>query len=213
MAFLTFTTLVSASIAYTLYLIFMVVPDERVMGAIQRIFYFHVPSAFATYLALLVLFAGALGYLATANKKFDALQQSAAEVSLLFGSIMLFTGMIWGNAAWGTPFTFEPRLVSSLLLWLMLVALNLFRIFGDSPRLPVHAAALGILSCLTVPVVIYSIKLLPQFQQLHPQVVQKGGLADPLMRQAFYLGSFTIMSLSIVFLWLRYRIARIEQQS
>jgi heme exporter protein C len=213
MYFLLFTSCVTFALSYTLYQVFMVVPDERVMGAVQRIFYFHVPAAFSAYLALTALLFGALGYLATNDKRFDALQRSAAEVSLLFASIMLFTGMIWGNAAWGTPFTFEPRLVSSLLLWLLLLSLNMVRLFGDSPKLPTHLAALGILSSLTVPVVIYSIKLLPQFQQLHPQVVQKGGLTDPLMREAFYTASFTVMGVALVLLWLRYRIVRLEQES
>jgi len=166
-----FISFVWASITYVLYLTFMIVPDEKIMGPVQRIFYFHVPAAFAGYLALAFLLIGALSYLATHNPKFDALQRSAAEVGFLFISLNLFTGMIWGNAAWGTPFTLEPRLVSSLLLWLLLLSLNVFRSFGDSPKLPTHIAALGIMTCMTVPVVIYSIKLLPQFQQLHPQVV------------------------------------------
>lgn len=201
-----------ALVSYTLYLTFLVVPNERVMGSVQRIFYFHVPAAFAGYLTLGILLVGALGYLATHNRKFDALQRSAAEVSLLFISLNLFTGMIWGNAAWGTPFTLEPRLVSSLLLWLLLLSLNVFRFFGNSPKLPTHLAALGILTCLTVPVVIYSIKLLPQFQQLHPQVVQKGGLTDESMRKAFYIGSFAIMGLGVALVWLRYKLEWLYQQ-
>ncbi|MCB0328216.1 MAG: cytochrome c biogenesis protein CcsA [Bdellovibrionales bacterium] len=211
MKFLSFSLVVSIAVAFILYWIFLVVPDERTMGAVQRIFYFHVPSAFAAYLALTALFVAGLGYLATNNRAFDALQISAAEVSFLFASIMLFTGMIWGNAAWGKPFTFEPRLISSLLMWLLLFSLNVLRAFGDSSKLPTHTAALGILSALTVPVVVYSIKLLPQFQQLHPQVVQRGGLVDPLMRQGFFYSSLVIMALSVLLLWLRYRIARIEQ--
>ncbi|MCI5066115.1 cytochrome c biogenesis protein [bacterium] len=210
--FFAFTLVMAVAIGHILSLIFLGVPDERVMGAVQRIFYFHVPSAFAAYLSLTGLFIGALGYLATEKKSFDALQESAAEVAFLFSSIMLFTGMIWGNAAWGTPFTLEPRLVSTLLMWLLLCSLNLFRSLGDSPRLPTHAAVIGILSCLTVPVVIYSIKLLPRFQQLHPQVVQQGGLSDPLMQTAFYRSSFAVMGLAGLFVWLRYRIARQEQE-
>ena len=201
-----------ALVSYALYLTFLVVPNEKFMGAVQRIFYFHVPAAFAGYLSLGILLIGALGYLATHSRKFDALQRSAAEVSLLFISLNLFTGMIWGNAAWGTPFTLEPRLVSSLLLWLLLLSLNVFRFFGDSPKLPTHLAALGILTCLTVPVVIYSIKLLPQFQQLHPQVVQKGGLADETMRQTFYTASFAIMGLGVALVWLRYKVEWLYQQ-
>lgn len=211
MMFYSFAAAVGAAIAYCLYLTFMVVPNEQFMGAVQRVFYFHVPAAFAAYLALFVLFFGSVGYLATSKRSFDALQEAGAEVSFLFGSIMLFTGMIWGNAAWGTPFTFEPRLVSSLLMWLILLGLNLMRWFGDSPRLATHCAALGILGALTIPVVIYSIKLLPQFQQLHPQVVSKGGLSDPLMQQAFYWCSLSVMALAVLLIWIRYRIATADQ--
>ncbi|MCB0320295.1 MAG: cytochrome c biogenesis protein CcsA [Bdellovibrionales bacterium] len=211
LAYSLFAVLVTFAIGYSLFLVFLVVPNEEVMGAVQRIFYFHVSSAFATYIALGAVLLGAAGYLFTEKPSFDALQEGAAEISLVFASILFFTGMIWGNSAWGTPFTFEPRLVSSLIMWLILIGLNLLRWYGDSSRLSTHCSILGILSSLTVPLVVYSIKFLPQFQQLHPQVVEKGGLTDPSMKLAFLITSLSVMGLCIVLIWIRTRIGILER--
>lgn len=196
----------------SLWLVFMYVPNEKVMGAVQRIFYFHVGSAFASYVSVFVLLAGGVGYLATRAKKFDATLIGASEVGFLFCSMTLASGMIWGNSAWNTPFRWEPRLVSFLLLWCIFLSLLLLRRFGDPIRVPQHSAALAIVAALMVPIVVYSVKLLPQFAQLHPQVVAERGLKDPRFTTAMLWSSCSLVALSLVLITGRIKIAILEKK-
>lgn len=199
--------------SYALYLVFLVVPNERVMGPVQRIFYFHVGAAFACYLAFAVVFICGILYLSLRSKALDALAESASEVGFVFCSACLVTGMVWGYSAWNTPFRLEPRLVSTLLLWFIFLGVILLRAFGDPERVKQHAAVLGILGALMVPVVIYSIQLLPQYAQLHPQVVERQGLRDPLFYSGFYAGSLACISLAAAFILLRFHIALLERNA
>src|SRR5690606_23082154 len=119
----------------------------------------------------------------------------------------LVTGMLWGYVAWNTPFRLEPRLVSTLILWLIFLAFSILRVFGDPQKVAAHSAVLGILGALTVPVVVYSVKLLPQFSQLHPQVVAQQGLRDPSFYDALAVSSVALILLQFYLVWLRKRIA------
>ena len=189
-----------ATVCYALYFIFMVVPNERIMGAVQRIFYFHVASAFISYLMIAVLFVGSVLYLVKKKNYFDLLAASAAEIAFLLCTIVLISGMIWGNAAWNTWWRWEPRLVSFLVLWLILLSYLLLRAFTEShQQQKIFSAVLGILSAINVPIVIYSIKLLEQTEQLHPEVVAKQGLQD----SSFIYGLlYSTIALFFLGLWL-----------
>lgn len=195
-----------------LYWTFVVVPNERVMGPVQRIFYFHVGAALACYAACAVMLVAALLSLGNKWMRADATLKASVEVAFLFCSIVMVTGMIWGKAAWNTAFRFEPRLVSFLVLWLMLLGSNLLRTFGDQAKVKQHVAVLAVISALTVPLVVVSIKFLPQAAQLHPQVVQQQGLRDERFSQAMLLGILTMLSLQAWLIWLRSRMAFMEEQ-
>ncbi len=175
------------------YLIFMVVPNERTMGAVQRILYFHVGSAISCYLAFALVFISSVLFLVKKDSFFDALNVSAGEVGFLFCSIVLATGMIWGKASWGTWFQMEPRLVTFLFLWLIFLAFNILRAFDNPESRANHSAVLGIVGAITVPIMVYSIKLLPASKQLHPEVVEKAGL-PPVM---LYTMCFTILAVIV----------------
>ena len=197
-------------ICASIYLIFMVVPNERVMGAVQRIFYFHVGSAIAAYCAIGLVLICSLGYIATRDLRYDAVLTAASEVGFLFCTIVLASGMIWGKAAWNTWFRWEPRLVSFVILWLIFFASLVLRHFGEQTKIAGQAAVLGILGAVNVPLVIYSVKLLPQSAQLHPEVVEKQGLKDPSFVQTMLLAMFAIVLLQFLLVWIR---ARVEFQS
>lgn len=199
-----------ALVTFSLWLVFMYVPNERVMGAVQRIFYFHVASAFASYVAVMILLLGGVGFLATRSKNFDFALISGAEIGFLFCTATLVTGMIWGNSAWNTPFRWEPRLVSFLLLWCTFLSMVLLRHFGDPARISQHSAVLAIIAAILVPVVVYSVKLLPQFAQLHPQVVAERGLKDPRFTTAMLWSSLAVVFSSLVLVWIRMKIARLD---
>lgn len=198
-------------IVYSQYLIFMVVPNEVVMGPVQRIFYFHVGSAIACYVAILVLVSASLAYLATRYNRYDGLAEAAGEVSLLLSSIVLATGMIWGHRAWNTWFSWEPRLVSFLLLWLVLLAYFTLRRFDEPSRVGSHSAVLAIIGAINVPIVVYSIKLLPNIAQLHPQVVENRGLKDPSFQSTMFISMLAFSVLTIWMIALRARSVWLEQ--
>ncbi len=189
-----------AGILLTNYCVFMVVPNERVMGPVQRIFYFHVGSVMAAYAMIAVLFTGSCFYLVTKKLEWDMLAEASASVGYVFSSVVLASGMIWGHSAWNTWWNWEPRLVSFLLLWLVLFSYIILRSFSEGHvRQRNFAAVLGIIASAYVPIVIVSIKFLDRTQQLHPQVAAEQGLRD--MRFVYTL-ILAIMSLVLFSLWL-----------
>ena len=192
-------------IAIANYLIFMVVPNEQVMGAVQRIFYFHVASAFACYLSFGLVFIFSILYLAKKKRIFDSFNVAAAEVGFLFCTIVLISGMIWGKAAWGTWFRMEPRLVTFLFLWLIFLAFNILRAFGVSSFKANHSAILGIVGAVTVPIMVYSIKLLPAYKQLHPQVIEKAGLPAVMLNTMLFT-SLAVIVFQFLLISIRFRI-------
>ena len=200
-------------VAVANYFVFMVVPNERVMGPVQRIFYFHVGSAFACYCSVAVMLIGGIWYLATRSSRADAWQAAAGEVGFIFCSIVLLSGMIWANTAWNTPFDWrEPRLVSFLMLWLIFLGFNLLRRFGDRARLGSHSAVLSIVGSITVPIVVFSVKFLSHMGQLHPQVIENNGLRDPSYKFTFWFTAFALVYLQFVLVWLRARIQQLENR-
>ncbi len=201
------------AVLYANYMVFLVVPNERVMGAVQRIFYFHVGCAIATYIAVALLFLAALGHFANRNPFWDILLVAAAEVALVFCLIVMTTGMIWGHSAWNTWFRWEPRLVSFLILLLILIAINLLRWFGDKDKVANHTAAFSILAAINVPLVVYSVKFLPQTAQLHPQVVQERGLRDPSFTKAMLITIIAMILLQFLLVWVRSRLELLKRRS
>jgi heme exporter protein C len=199
--------LILCSLGFT----FLLVPTEKVMGAIQRIFYFHVGSAIACYLCFGVGLVASLGYFGTRDFRWDALNVAAAEVGFLMCSITLVSGMIWARVAWNIWFRWEPRLVTFLLLWLISASFYFVRRFGLQEKKEIHGAVISILGALTVPLVWLSVHLVSQIAQLHPQVVEKGGLKDIRMVICFLLTTVSISILSILLIWLRTRIEFISQ--
>jgi heme exporter protein C len=194
------------------YMIFMVVPNEQVMGAVQRVFYFHVGSALACYAAFGAVFVASIAYLTTRNERADIFSAAAGEVGFVLCTIVLITGMIWGHSAWNTWFRWEePRLVTFLVLWLIFLSFTVLRNFGDPTKTAVHGSILGILGALSVPLVYVSIKFLPQSARLHPEVIEHGGLRDPSYWQAFGLSVVSLMVLCSLLVWLRYRVGVVEQ--
>ena len=201
----------SVLMVYSLYLVFLWVPNEKFMGPVQRIFYFHVGSAVAAYSAIALLLLGCLGYLATRHRVWDALAVAGGEVGFLFCTIVLFSGMIWGHAAWQTWFNWEPRLVSFLLLWLIFFGYNTLRVFGHPERVATHAAVLGIVGAVTVPLMVFSIRLLPQVHQLHPVVIEKQGLAPEMTYTLLWtLGS--LFCVQLLFFAIRTRLELLSFQ-
>ena len=141
-------------------------PVEATMGLVQKIFYVHLPAALNTFAAFLVVFVAGIGYLAQKRAWWDDLAVAAARSGVVLCTVTLLTGMVWARAAWGTWWTWSPRLTFTLLLWLLYVVYLIVRSSVDSEqRRAVVAAAYGIVAFLDVPLVYLSAKLLPD---IHP---------------------------------------------
>lgn len=186
------------------FLTFLVVPNELVMGAVQRLFYFHVGAAMATYALVGLLFVASIFYLSGQKREWDVIGSSSAVVGLLFASIVLVTGSIWGHSAWNTWWRWEPRLVSFLVLWLLLLSYSLLRSFtADDERQGNFSAVLGILCAVNVPIVMFSVNFLDHSQQLHPQVVANRGLEDVRLIYTLIISNIAVILLGVWLLMLK----------
>ena len=165
--------LTGAFLAQAILMLVVYTPTEASMGNIQKIFYVHLPAAIATFLACLVCFIASVGYACSRDARWDRLAASAARVAVVFCSIVLITGMVWGRNAWGQWWTWSPRLTFSLVLWLLYVVYLMVRASIESPqRRAVIAAVYGIVAFLDVPLVWLSTRLMPD---IHPVSVRLDG--------------------------------------
>ena len=196
--------LVLCAVAYLNFVIFTV-PSESTMGEVYRLLYIHVGAAVALYCTLSISFISAVIYLLNTQKALFYIAYSANSVSLLLSSLVLLTGMIWGNYAWGTPWNWEPRLVSTLILWLFILSSQYYMNYGeDSDKTFRVGSVFMIISAVQIPIVIYSIKFLDSVNQVHPQVAANQGLTDKGYVLAWILSTLIIPVLAIVMTVSRY---------
>ncbi len=195
------------------YAIFFVAPDERTMHEIQRIFYIHVASAWTAGMAyLLVAVAGVL-YLAKRQPRYDWLGVAAAEAGLAFTTVVLITGPIWAKPVWGIWWTWDARLTTTFVLWLMYVAYLLIRNLVEEPqRKAVLAAVYGIFAFADVPVVYMSIRW---WRTQHPAAVIGGGQGsglDPTMKAVLFFTWGATMMLFAILVRMRYRLEALRYE-
>jgi heme exporter protein C len=194
-----------------LYCVFRVVPNEVTMGVVQRIFYFHVPSAWVAFLGFFVVFVASILYLATRNRTWDTLAHAAAELGVLFCAIVLFTGPIWARPAWGTWWTWEARLTTTLVLELVFVAYLVLRSQAETPEQGARLCAVtGIIGFLDVPLIYFSVKI---WRGHHPMVFKTGGGEglEPIMLKVFLLCMLTMTLFFTVLLCLRFRLGLLQE--
>lgn len=180
-------------------------PIEPNMGPIQKIFYFHVPTAWLLMLSTLVAGGASLGYLFKGSARADAWALASAELGVVFGVCALVSGPLWGKVAWGKYWTWDARQTTTLLLWLLLLAYLLARKYGG-PAARKLAAALALFAAADVPLVYASATW---WRTLHPStsVVPK---LDPTMRPALYLSLLFLLILWGVLLAARLRLEAIR---
>jgi heme exporter protein C len=196
-----------------LYLIFIWVPTEKNLGVSQRIFYFHVPIAWVGFLAFSFVLVGSVGYLWKRTSGWDRLAYSAAELGVLFTTLMLITGILWAKPVWGVWWTWDPRLTTSLILWLIYVAYLMLRAYspkGDQGAR--YAAVLGIAGFIDVPLVYMSIVW---WRTVHPQALigpAATGELDPSMRLLLMISTLTFTLLFAYLLVDRVSLRRNEEE-
>lgn len=194
------------------WLIFVAVPTEKQMGIVQRIFYVHVPVAWAAFLCFFVVAGASAVYLWKGSATADRLALASAEVGMLFCTLVLITGPIWARPIWGVWWTWDPRLTMTVILWAIYAGYLMLRAFGgDDASTARYAAVLGIIGVLDIPVIRVSVRLL---QGIHPAVLTNrqggSGLADPTMRATLYVSAVAVLLLAAWLVTLRMRTARLE---
>jgi heme exporter protein C len=186
-------------------------PREATMGDVQRIFYYHVPSAWTAFLLFFVNFVACCWYLVRRSEAADALALAAAEVGVIFCTIVLITGPLWARPVWGIWWTWDVRLTTTLVLWLIYVSYLVMRHYGTGGQVPVLASALGIFGFVDVPIVYMAIRW---FRTQHPQPVIGGGEGSGLdhrMLVALLWNLLAFTMLGLVYLWVRFRQALEER--
>src|SRR6201982_1702251 len=141
-AFPILAVLTAVLLTYALYEALVGAPTEKTMGDVQRIFYYHVPSAWTAFLLFSINFVASIVYLIRRSTRADALALVSAEVGVVFCTVVLVTGPLWARPVWGIWWTWDMRLTSTLLLWLIYVSYLFLRRFSSSGETPLLAAAL-----------------------------------------------------------------------
>jgi heme exporter protein C len=191
-------------LARDLYVMLLKLPDEALQGAIYRIIFFHVPAAWTAFLCFFGAMAASIGYLKSKKLKYDAFAAAVTEVGLAFGAANLITGMIWGRIIWGVWWTWDPRLTSMLVGWLIYAGYMMLRRAIEEPTERARlASVLSIFAFADVPIIFFSIKW---WRTQHPQpVVWGGGSMDPSMFRMLFTNWIPLLLLAGIFLMIRMR--------
>lgn len=190
------------------------VRTEAEQGVAQRIFYVHVPAAWTTFLAVAIVALASGAYLWLEDERADAAAAAAAEGSLIFGAVMLITGPLWGRIAWGTYWTWEPRLTLTLILWFTYLGYFLVRgSVADPRRGKRFAAVVAVVGSLNIPLIHVSVQM---FRSLHPGpvVIKPEGPtlpSDMLATLLTFLAGFTMLFLGLFIL--RYAVERLPRRA
>jgi heme exporter protein C len=193
-----------------LYLALVYVPPDTLQGDVQRIMYIHVPTAWVAFFAFFVVFLASVVYLWKRLPEADRLAYASAEIGVLFTALTLIDGSIWGKPTWGTWWTWDARLTTTAILFVIYVGYLMLRSFVDEPERRARFSALvGIVGFIDVPIIYLSVLW---FRTLHqPPSIQRGGASMPdamLFTLLFNFGAYTLVYL--FFLVKRVRIESLQ---
>ncbi len=184
------------------------VEADVVQGDVQRIMYVHVPSAWLAFLAFVVTMIGSVAWLRTRNRRWDRLAASSAEIGVVFTGLAILAGMIWARPVWGQFWTWEPRLVTTALLFFVYLGyLALRRAVIDPVQRAQRAAIMGIVAAVQIPIVYYSVDW---WRSLH-QASSRNSIDTPL-RITLLLGVLAFTFVYAAILRRRLELARLEEE-
>src|ERR1700728_4529643 len=208
-----------ALLGWAYYQAIYVAPNDAAQGEMFRIIYYHVPSATVAFLFFAISLVGSIGYLATRHnhadraQMFDAWALAGAEVGVVYCTVILVTGPLWGRRAWGMWWTWDARLTTTLVLWLIYVSYLLLRRFAAGSEMQTLAAVLNIFGAIDAPIVYMSNRW---WRTQHPAPVFGGGtdsgLKDPAMLAAWGWNILAWLAWGLLILALRYRVERKQQK-
>src|SRR5262245_59529098 len=193
---------------------FGLAPREEVQGNVQRIMYIHVPSVLTAYLAFGLVFIGSAGYLITRRTGWDRLAAAAAEIGVLFTGVFIASGSIWGRPTWGVWWTWDARLTSTAVLFLVYLGYLLLRGMVEEPDARArYAAVVGILGAVNIPIVHFSVYW---WRALHQPAAMLGPGRAPMpgwMKVVVLVNWIAFTLLFTYFLSRRMQIDRLEVQA
>jgi heme exporter protein C len=185
-------------------------PPDRDMGDLQKIMYVHVPAAWMTMLSPLTVLVFGLRYLWKGREEDDLLAAAAAEVAATFAGLTLVLGMIWARPTWGVWWTWDARLTSMLVLFLILVGyLALRALIDDRDRRAQWSAVVGVLGAINVPIVYMSVRW---WRTIH-QIQSSPATVDPAYVIGLRLNAFAMLFVMIFLIRQRYEAARLERSA
>lgn len=195
-------------LAVAIYMMFIYAPTDAVQGPAQRIFYIHVPMAWIAFLAFFITFIGGIVYLIRGSQAWDQVARASAEIGLIFTTVVLITGSIWGKPIWGTWWEWDARLTTTLLLWFIYLGYFMLRSYVSDPAKGArYAAVLGIFGFIDVPIIYKSVEW---WRTLHPgPVVTTGGAAMP--DEMFYTLMVSLLGFTLVYAYILYQKSLIER--
>ncbi|MCJ7724310.1 MAG: cytochrome c biogenesis protein CcsA [Anaerolineales bacterium] len=199
------------------YLALIYAPTERVMGDVQRVFYFHVATAWVGMLGFIAAGVTGIIFLHTQKIKWDIAEVAAVEISLVFFFITIVLGSIWARPIWNTWWTWDPRLTTAAIVELIYLAYFMLRQGIEDPnRRGRFGAVYTLIGAISVPITFLSIRL---FRTIHPIVIgsqsteAQGGFNMTLpMKTAFFFALFAFTVIFIDLFWNRIRLGNLEQK-
>jgi heme exporter protein C len=197
-------------LGYAAYQALVAAPTDQIQGDVYRIIYYHVPSAWTAFILFFVNFGASIFYLVKRRPAADMVALTAGEVGVVFLTVNLVTGPIWARPVWGIWWTWDWRLTSTLVMWLIYVSYLLLRRFSSGAETPILAAALAVLGALCIPFVYFSIWF---FRTQHPQpVIGGGGSIDPQMLHVLLISWLAFLCLAFLVCWARYRLEKLQRE-
>ena len=196
-----------AGMLVSIWMIFLYAPEDVVQGEPQRIFYFHVPMAWLGMLGFVVVAVGGIGYLITKNERWDWAARAAAELGALFITLALITGSIWGKTIWGTWWTWDARLTTTLILWFIYIGYLMMRSYMGRTHSSARAGAvLAIIGIIDVPIIYESVNW---WRTLHPG--QQVGVAGALPNSVVLTLMVSLTSFTLLFSFLMIQLYQLQR--
>ena len=188
-------------------------PLDRVQGVVQKIFYFHVPMAWVAYLAFAVVLVASFAYLWKRDVRWDAIARASVEIGVLFTTLVLVTGSLWGKPIWNTWWTWDGRLTSTLVLWFIYVGYLMLRAYTPDPERAARlSAVLGIVGFIDIPIIHFSVQW---WRTLHPEpvIARSDPQAPPEMILTLVVSLLAMTLLYATLLVQRTRLERIRDEN
>src|SRR6266699_2770722 len=193
----------------SIWMIFLYAPTDAIQGEPQRIFYFHVPMAWLGMLGFVIVAIAGIGYLVKKNERWDWAARASAELGAFFITLALITGSIWGRTIWGTWWTWDARLTTTLILWFIYIGYLMLRSYmGRTPASARAGAVLAIIGLIDVPIIYESVNW---WRTLHPQAVLPLGSSPQLPPEMLLTLVVAFITFTLLFSFLMVQLYQLEK--